>query len=131
VQIAVDAMRRGVHMAMVSKETDSVVGPQLSQLVLECGVGYKTTHGDQPSNLIELVTWARILGFEIIAAGKSSEYDYAYDQATGNLHYIDSTFAALALNEQWHLKGDVAVQLRERTRPLAICQKARRRIIAK
>ena len=32
VQIAVDAMRRGLHVAMVSKETDSVVGPQLSQL---------------------------------------------------------------------------------------------------
>jgi predicted homoserine dehydrogenase-like protein len=114
VQIAIDAMRRGVHVAMVSKETDSVVGSQLSQLARECGVVYTATDGDQPSNLIDLVTWARILGFEIIAAGKSSEYDYAYDQATGKLHYIDSIFAAPALNELWHLTADVALQLRER-----------------
>jgi predicted homoserine dehydrogenase-like protein len=126
VQIAVDAMRRGLHVAMVSKETDSVVGPQLSQLALEFGVVYTTTHGDQPSNLIELVTWARILGFEIIAAGKSSECDYAYDQATGNLHYIDSTFAALALNELWHFKGDVAEQLRERSATLSDLPKSAR-----
>ncbi len=33
-------MRRGVHVALVSKETDSVVGPQLSQLALECGLVY-------------------------------------------------------------------------------------------
>jgi hypothetical protein len=54
-----------------------------------------------------------------MGAGKSSEYDYAYDQATGNLHYIDSTFAVLALNELGHFKGDVAVQLRKRSATLS------------
>jgi len=87
--LAVDAMRRGIHVAMVSKETDSVVGPDLNDL-------------------------ARVLGFEIIAAGKASEYDYTVDPATGNLRYVDRTLASPALNKLWCLGGDVAAQLRKR-----------------
>jgi predicted homoserine dehydrogenase-like protein len=41
--------------------------------------------GDQPSLLIGLITWAEVLGLEILVAGKSSEYDFVYDPEKGTL----------------------------------------------
>jgi len=119
VAVAINAIRRGVHVAMVSKETDSVVGPQLNRLARQHNVVYTTVDGDQPSNLIGLVTWARVLGFEIIAAGKSSEYDYVFDPATGNLHYCGQTIAAPALAGLWDLGDDVPGRLAARSATLA------------
>lgn len=79
------AIENGYHLAMVSKEVDSVVGPGLAAKALEKGLIVTPVDGDQPSLLIGLVTWAQLLGFEIIAAGKSSEYDFIFDAATGTL----------------------------------------------
>jgi predicted homoserine dehydrogenase-like protein len=76
----------GKHVVMVSKETDSVVGPGLAVLAKEKGVVVTPVDGDQPSLLIALVTWAELLGFEVVAAGKSSEYDFIYDPATGTIN---------------------------------------------
>jgi hypothetical protein len=41
--------------------------------------------GDQPSLLIDLVTWGETLGFDILAAGKSSEYDFVFDRTSGRV----------------------------------------------
>jgi predicted homoserine dehydrogenase-like protein len=41
--------------------------------------------GDQPSLLIGLATWAEVVGLEIIAAGKSSEYDFVFDPAAATI----------------------------------------------
>ena len=73
------------HVLLVTKETDSVAGPMLAKLAREAGVGVTPVDGDQPSLLIDLVTWGETLGFEIIAAGKSSEYDFVFEAATGNV----------------------------------------------
>lgn len=81
-RIAVEA---GRHVALVSKEVDSVVGPGLSSMARQNGRVVTPVDGDQPSLLIGLVTWAEALGFEIIAAGKSSEYDFVYDPQNGTL----------------------------------------------
>lgn len=75
------AIARGMHVVMVSKETDSVVGPILFHKAAERGLVYTTGDGDQPSLLIGLISWARALGLRIISAGKSSEYDFIYDPA--------------------------------------------------
>lgn len=115
VQIATEAIRRGVHVAMVSKETDSVVGPYLNQLALEHQVVYTTADGDQPSNLIGLVTWARVLGFEIVAAGKSSEYDYVYHAATEEVEYTERRYATPQLAALWDLTDDVPALLERRS----------------
>ncbi|SEG60329.1 Predicted homoserine dehydrogenase, contains C-terminal SAF domain [Bosea lathyri] len=77
------AIEAGRHVALVSKEADSVVGPGLARLAQQKGVVVTPVDGDQPSLLIALVTWAEVLGLEIIAAGKSSEYDFVLDAATG------------------------------------------------
>jgi predicted homoserine dehydrogenase-like protein len=119
VRIAIDAIRRGIHVGMVSKETDSVAGPYLNQLALEHGVVYTTVDGDQPSNLIGLVTWARVLGFDIVAAGKSSEYDYIYHVASEEIEYSGARHAATGMAGLWALGDDVAGVLRQRDAVIA------------
>jgi predicted homoserine dehydrogenase-like protein len=118
-QIAAEAIRRHVHVAMVTKETDSVVGPYLNQLAKDQGVVYTTADGDQPANLIGLVTWARMLGFEVVAAGKSSEYDCVFDHATGLVTQTDKHCMAPALADLWTLGDDVPARLAERSAALA------------
>ncbi|MCF3933595.1 flagellar biosynthesis protein FlgA [Acuticoccus sp. M5D2P5] len=75
------AIEAGCHVAMVSKEVDSVVGPGLALMAKRNGVVSTPVDGDQPSLAIGLITWAETLGFEILAAGKSSEYDFVFDAA--------------------------------------------------
>jgi predicted homoserine dehydrogenase-like protein len=41
--------------------------------------------GDQPSLLMGLATWAEMLGFTMVAAGKSSEYDFVFDEKGDSL----------------------------------------------
>ncbi|TCK30261.1 putative homoserine dehydrogenase-like protein [Ancylobacter aquaticus] len=84
----------GKHLAVVSKELDSVVGPGLARMAAARGVVATPVDGDQPSLLIGLVTWAQILGFEIVAAGKSSEYDFVFDAATDELTSNGRSIAA-------------------------------------
>lgn len=119
VQIAIDAIRRDIHVGMVSKETDSVAGPYLNRLAIEHGVVYTTIDGDQPSNLIGLVSWARVLGFEIVAAGKSSEYDYVYHAASEEIEYGGSRHPAAGMAPLWDLGADVAGVLEQRNAVIA------------
>ena len=79
------AIEAGWHLALVSKEVDSVIGPGLAYLAAAKGSVVTPVDGDQPSLLIGLVTWAETLGFEIVAAGKASEYDFVFDARTGYL----------------------------------------------
>lgn len=88
------AIGAGKHLALVSKEVDSVVGPGLARIAAEAGKVVTPVDGDQPSLLIGLVTWAEILGFEVICAGKSSEYDFVFDPAAGTLTSNGVTVAA-------------------------------------
>lgn len=95
------AIAAGKHVAMVSKEVDSVVGPGLAAMAAEKGLIVTPVDGDQPSLLIGLVTWAQVLGFEIVSAGKASEYDFVHDPQTGTIlcngvgHYVPA-FAPFA-----------------------------------
>jgi len=54
-------------------------------MAAERGLVVTPVDGDQPSLLIGLVTWAEVLGLEILAAGKSSEYDFVFDPATSTI----------------------------------------------
>ncbi len=82
VRLAVEA---GHHVALVSKEVDSVVGPELARLARSRGRFVSPVDGDQPSLLIGLVTWAEVIGLDIVAAGKSSEYDFVFNPDKGTL----------------------------------------------
>jgi predicted homoserine dehydrogenase-like protein len=116
---ALAAIEAGRHVALVSKEADSVVGPGLARLARDKGVVVTPVDGDQPSLLIALVTWAEVLGLEIIAAGKSSEYDFVLDAATGTVACNGVSKALPDLLRHW-LPGerDVVEVAAERARIL-------------
>lgn len=102
------ALQTGMNIYMVSKETDSVCGPYLSQLASEHDTIYSLTNGDQPANLIDLIDWAKALGLEIVCAGKSSEYDFVYDFDSKDLTYTDGSekYEKIpGLSEQWVYQG--------------------------
>lgn len=88
-EIAVLALEKRINVYMVSKETDSVCGPMLNQIAAEHGAVYALVNGDQPRNLLDLYSWAKLCGLEIIAAGKSSEYDFIWDYNTNYFYYDD------------------------------------------
>lgn len=81
-RLAIDASK---HVALVSKEVDSVVGPGLAARARRNNVLVTPVDGDQPSLLMGLISWAQVLGLNIIAAGKSSEYDFVFDPAENTL----------------------------------------------
>jgi predicted homoserine dehydrogenase-like protein len=117
---AMAAIERGRHVAMVSKEADSVVGPVLHHKAGVAGCVYTPIDGDQPGLLIGLVTWARVLGLEIVAAGKSSEYDFIYDPAAQTISWRDQTIDVPEFADLWPLADDdVGTFLKSRSVALA------------
>lgn len=90
---AAAALAAGKHVAMVSKECDSVVGPLLQAKAAAAGLVYTAVDGDQPSLLVGLVSWARTLGLEVLCAGKASEYDFVFDPAARSLTAMGRTQA--------------------------------------
>lgn len=119
VNIAERALRRRVHVGMVTKETDSVVGPWLNDLAKVNGVVYTTVDGDQPANLIGLVTWARVLGFDVVAAGKASEHDFVYDPKRGAVSQAGTVREVEGLDALWRLPADIRPTLAARRQALA------------
>ncbi|MCF3932356.1 flagellar biosynthesis protein FlgA [Acuticoccus sp. M5D2P5] len=77
------AIEEGRHIALVNKETDSVVGPLLAHQARAAGLVLSQVDGDQPSLLLGLISRARALGFEIACAGKASEHDFVWNPETG------------------------------------------------
>ena len=118
VTIAQAALRRRAHVGMVSKETDSVVGPWLNQMARDHGVVYTTVDGDQPAGLIGLVTWARVLGFDVVCAGKSSEQDFTFDATRGVVTHGGVSRAVPGLDKLWTFGTGVASTLEARRRAL-------------
>jgi predicted homoserine dehydrogenase-like protein len=113
-RIARRDIEAGRHVAMVSKEVDSVVGIFLSRLAAKHGVVYTTADGDQPANLIGWVSWARVLNLDIVAAGKSSEYDLVFDPADGTVTQFGSTISAPDMGNLLSLGDDIPKTLAAR-----------------
>ena len=93
------------HVLLVTKETDSVAGPMLGKLARDNGVNITPVDGDQPSLLIDLVTWAETLGFDILCAGKSSEYDFVFDAASGRVVSNGVAADLPAMRDAWNAQG--------------------------
>lgn len=113
------AIAAGVGVAMVSKEAECVVGPMLAAKARRASVPYTLVEGDQPALLITLVTWCRALGLPVVAAGKSSEYDYVFDPRTGRVTWTNMQVDAPALAGLWDLGDDPARTLSARSTALA------------
>ena len=95
------ALRNGRHVAMVSKEADIVAGPILHRRAKAAGLVYTPVDGDQPSLLMQLVVWARVLGLEILCAGKTSEYDFVYDPAARRVTSLDRVADGAEVDGLW------------------------------
>jgi predicted homoserine dehydrogenase-like protein len=116
-----EALRQGRSVAMVTKEADSVVGPVLAHQARKSGLVYTQVDGDQPSLLMGLVSWARTLGFDIVAAGKSSEYDFVFDEVKETVSWLERSVAVPGFKRLWD-KGSRALidVLAERSQLLEI-----------
>lgn len=82
---ALAAIEAGLHVVLATKEAEVVVGAELARRAAERGVVHSPVDGDQPSLLIGLVGWARLLGLPIVCAGKSSESDFVWDPDAGTV----------------------------------------------
>lgn len=115
VEVALEAFEANSHVVMINKESDSVAGVYLAAEAAKRGLVYTPADGDQPSNLIGLISWARFLGLDIVAAGKSSEYDYVYDFDSETVRYLERTVDATGFGQYWHFDGDMATALKMRS----------------
>ncbi len=79
-QLCLAAIEKGKHVAAISKEMDSVVGPILSRIAKEKGVVYSPVDGDQPALLMALIEWARAIGLTVISAGKARDGEFVLDE---------------------------------------------------
>jgi predicted homoserine dehydrogenase-like protein len=104
VEIAALAIDNGLHVAMVTKEAESVVGPELAARARNAGRVCTPVDGDQPGLLLNLLSWARVLGLPVVCAGKSSEYDFVFDPARGEARWQERRpVPALGLMELWNM----------------------------
>lgn len=69
-RISMDAINYGKNIVMMNVECDITIGPILRQMAENAGVVYSLAAGDEPAAIVELYRFAKVLGFEIIAAGK-------------------------------------------------------------
>jgi predicted homoserine dehydrogenase-like protein len=111
---AAAALDAGCHVAMVSKEADCTVGPALARRAAARGLVYTPVDGDQPSLLIGLIEWARLIGLEIVAAGKSCEYDFVFDARRGVVVSNGVEARAPRLAACWALDGPIGAIVAER-----------------
>lgn len=112
---ALSALQRGINVYMVSKETDSICGPYLNRVAEQNGAVYALVNGDQPRNLVDLYSWAALLGLEIIAAGKASEYDFVWDKDSKELTYTDGSGRTKKLPQMqdcWRYGGKETLEVR-------------------
>jgi len=116
---ALAAIEAGLDVAMVTKEAECVVGPLLASRARAAGVCYTLVDGDQPALLVGLVSWARLLGLPVIAAGKSSEYDYVFDPESGRTRWLGHEVESAALGALMGLGADPAATVAARAEALA------------
>lgn len=64
------AIGMGKHVVMLNVEADITVGRMLKRMADEAGVVYTCSAGDEYAATMELVEFATVLGFDILAAGK-------------------------------------------------------------
>jgi predicted homoserine dehydrogenase-like protein len=69
-RVARSAIGAGRHVVMLNVEADVTVGRALSRLARRAGVVYTASAGDEYAATKELVDFAGVLGFEVVAAGK-------------------------------------------------------------
>jgi predicted homoserine dehydrogenase-like protein len=89
-EIGLTAMEHGKHLVMMNVEADITIGAYLAGEAQKLGVTYTLGAGDEPSSCIELITFARALGYPIVAAGKGKNNPLNID-ATPDAYMEEAT----------------------------------------
>jgi predicted homoserine dehydrogenase-like protein len=79
---SIKSIEAGRHLVMANVETDCLAGPLLSEMASKAGVCFSMAYGDQPALIMELIDWARTVGFEVVCAGKGTRYQPQYHYST-------------------------------------------------
>ena len=82
---ALNAIRAGKHVAMITKDCDACVGPILKKIATEAGVVYTPVDGDQHGLLIQFYEWAKSVGLTVLSGGKATDGEFIYDAAHGTV----------------------------------------------
>ena len=78
-ELALLAMAHGKHVVMMNVEADVTIGAMLVREARRAGVGYSLGAGDEPSAAMEIINFARSLGYPIVAAGKGKNNPLRFD----------------------------------------------------
>ncbi|MFM9976261.1 MAG: NAD(P)H-dependent oxidoreductase [Beijerinckiaceae bacterium] len=78
-EVAISAIAAGKHMVMMNVEADVTIGAWLAAQARRKGVVYTVGAGDEPSSTMELIRFARTLGYGIVAAGKGKNNPFRTD----------------------------------------------------
>ncbi len=78
-EVASSAIAAGKHMVMMNVEADITIGAWLAAQARRKGVVYTLGAGDEPSSTMELIRFARTLGYGIVAAGKGKNNAFKTD----------------------------------------------------
>lgn len=108
------AIAAGAHVVMVSKEVETVAGVDLARRAEAAGVSYLPGDGDQPANLLRLLDWVEYVGLEVVACGKSGEYDLVFDPEAGTVRQLDAEVPAPGLAGLLSLGEDARATLAAR-----------------
>ena len=68
--VATKTIENGKHIVMLNVECDVVIGPYLKKLANKAGVIYTGSAGDEPGAAMELYSFAKAIGFEVLVIGK-------------------------------------------------------------
>jgi predicted homoserine dehydrogenase-like protein len=109
---ALEVMKNGKHIVMLNVEADITIGRFLKEEARKAGVVYTGAAGDEPACTLEIIGFARSLGFNIIAAGKGKNNplkfdampaDYAKEAAERNMNarmlveFVDGSKTAIEM----------------------------------
>ncbi|MCA3562978.1 MAG: homoserine dehydrogenase [Methylocystis sp.] len=78
-EVATAAIAAGKHMVMMNVEADITIGAWLAAQARRKGVVYTLGAGDEPSTTMEIIRFARTLGYGIVAAGKGKNNAFRID----------------------------------------------------
>ena len=107
---ALACIEAGRHVVLATKEAEVVVGAELARRAHEKGVVISPVDGDQPSLLIGLIQWAKLMGFPIVCAGKSSESDFVWDSASSSITAWGEQARCPDFQEHFHLQAPQGVE---------------------
>jgi predicted homoserine dehydrogenase-like protein len=76
---ALEVMKNGKHLVMLNVEADITIGRFLKEEARKAGVVYTGAAGDEPACTLEIIGFAKSLGFNIVAAGKGKNNPLKFD----------------------------------------------------